>query len=109
MKALITASFSPDGLRRLGRHMEVVHEDWREQQTIYFDGAKFAARISEVGADVLIVEADLVHEEVLDNCRAAPDRLLPRRSDQRRRRRAPPSSAFRCSSRRAATPTRWPT
>ena len=38
------------------------------RQSIYFDGAQFAARIREVGADVLIVEADLVHSEVLDAC-----------------------------------------
>lgn len=68
MKALVTASFSPAGLERLGRHMEVVHEDWRKQQKIYFDGSKFAAKIRDVGADVLVIEADLVHEEVLDNC-----------------------------------------
>ncbi len=67
MKALVTASFTADGLRRLARHMEVVHEDWRERKQIYFDGAQFAARIRELGADVLIIEADLVHEEVLDN------------------------------------------
>ena len=68
MKALITASFSAAGLGRLARHMEVVHEDWRERRMIHFDGAKFAAHINEVGADVLIVEADLVHDEVLNNC-----------------------------------------
>ena len=62
MKALVTASFSPEGLSRLGRHMEVVHEDWRKKQQIYFDGAKFAERIRQLGADVLIIEADLVHE-----------------------------------------------
>lgn len=69
MKAFVTASFTPEGLRRLGQHMQVVHEDWREKQTIYFDGAQFAQRIGEIGADVLIVEADLVHDEVLDNTR----------------------------------------
>ena len=69
MKALITASFTAAGVRRLERHMSVVHEDWRERQRIYFDGAQFAQRINELGADVLIVEADLVHEEVLDHCR----------------------------------------
>jgi autoinducer 2 (AI-2) kinase len=69
VKALVTASFTADGVRRLQRHMQVVHEDWRERQRIYFDGAKFAARINELGADVLIIEADLVHEEVLDHCR----------------------------------------
>jgi phosphoglycerate dehydrogenase-like enzyme len=68
VKALVTASFSADALERLARHMQVVHEDWRQTQKIHFDGAKFAAKIREVGADVLIVEADLVHEEVLDNC-----------------------------------------
>lgn len=68
MKALVTASFTPAGLRRLAQHMEVVHEDWRETQTIYFDGELFARRIGELGADVLIVEADLVHEDVLDRC-----------------------------------------
>jgi autoinducer 2 (AI-2) kinase len=67
LKAFVTASFSPSGLERLKRHMEVVHEDWRQKQKIYFDGAKFAARINELGADVLIIEADLAHEEVLDN------------------------------------------
>jgi phosphoglycerate dehydrogenase-like enzyme len=73
VKALITASFHPDGLTRLRRHMDLVYEDWRASKRIYFDGQKFAARIAEVGADVLIVEADLVHEEVID---ASPLRLI---------------------------------
>jgi phosphoglycerate dehydrogenase-like enzyme len=68
MRALITASFDDAAKARLGRHMEVVHEDWKARQTIYFDGAQFAARIREVGADVLIIEADLVHAEVLESC-----------------------------------------
>jgi D-3-phosphoglycerate dehydrogenase / 2-oxoglutarate reductase len=68
MKALITASFDPAARARLARHMEVLHEDWKERQSIYFDGQQFAKRITEAGADVLIVEADLVHAEVLDAC-----------------------------------------
>jgi autoinducer 2 (AI-2) kinase len=68
MRALITASFDAAAKARLGRHMEVIHEDWKVRQSIYFDGTQFAARIREVGADVLIVEADLVHAEVLDAC-----------------------------------------
>jgi phosphoglycerate dehydrogenase-like enzyme len=68
VKAFITASFHPDGLARLRRHMEVVHEDWRVNQKIHFDGSKFAALIKQHQADVLIVEADLVHDEVLDAC-----------------------------------------
>ncbi|TMB03517.1 MAG: 3-phosphoglycerate dehydrogenase [Deltaproteobacteria bacterium] len=69
MRALITASFDPVARARLERLMEVVHEDWKERGTIHFDGAEFAAHIREVGADVLIVEADLVHAEVLNGCR----------------------------------------
>jgi D-3-phosphoglycerate dehydrogenase / 2-oxoglutarate reductase len=68
MRALITASFDPAAKARLARHMDVVHEDWKERQSIYFDGDEFAKRIADVGADVLIVEADLVHAEVLDAC-----------------------------------------
>lgn len=68
MRALITASFDAGAKARLARHMDVVHEDWKERQSIYFDGAAFAARIREVGADVLIIEADLVQAEVLDAC-----------------------------------------
>src|SRR5437870_3862701 len=66
MRALVTASFDDAAKARLARHMEVVHEDWKERRSIYFDGAEFARRIREVGADVLIVEADLVHAEVLE-------------------------------------------
>src|SRR6266850_2344770 len=68
MRAFITASFDPAARARLERHMEVAHEDWRVRQAIYFDGSKFAQRIREVGADVLIIEADLVHAEVLESC-----------------------------------------
>src|SRR2546428_2808734 len=69
MRALITASFDAAARARLGRLMEIVHEDWKERGAIYFDGAEFAAHIRDVGADVLIVEADLVHAEVLNACR----------------------------------------
>jgi phosphoglycerate dehydrogenase-like enzyme len=68
VRALITASFDDAAKARLARHMDVVHEDWKVRQSIYFDGTQFAARIREVGADVLIVEADLVHAEVLEAC-----------------------------------------
>jgi D-3-phosphoglycerate dehydrogenase len=68
MRALITASFDPAAKARLARHMEVVHEDWKQTNQIYFDGAAFARRILDARADVLVVEADLVHAEVLDAC-----------------------------------------
>lgn len=66
MRALITASFDPAAKARLERYMSVVHEDWKERHHIWFDGGEFAKHIAAVGADVLIVEADLVHAEVLD-------------------------------------------
>src|SRR5438046_3104029 len=73
MRALITASFDDAAKARLARHMNVVHEDWKARGSIYFDGAELARRIREVGADVLIVEADLVHAEVLE---AVPLKLI---------------------------------
>jgi autoinducer 2 (AI-2) kinase len=68
MRALVTASFDPAARARLERAMVVVHEDWRERGHIYFDGPAFIRHIGEVGADVLIVEADLVGAEVLEAC-----------------------------------------
>src|SRR2546429_1679352 len=68
MRALITASFAPAARERLERLMDVVHEDWKERGAIHLDGAEFAAHIRDVGADVLIVEADLVHAEVMNAC-----------------------------------------
>ncbi len=68
MKVLVTASFHPDGLARLRRHMQVEYDDWRTSKRIYFDAEQFSARIKAAGADVVIVEADLVHQEVIDAC-----------------------------------------
>lgn len=45
--------------------MDVEYDDWRARREIYFDSDRFVERIAAVGADVLIVEADLVHDEVL--------------------------------------------
>jgi autoinducer 2 (AI-2) kinase len=68
MKAFITAEFHESGLELLKPFMEVHCEGWRTAHKIYFDGEEFAQKINEVGADVLIVEADLVHEEVFSSC-----------------------------------------
>ncbi|HLU49179.1 MAG TPA: NAD(P)-dependent oxidoreductase, partial [Planctomycetota bacterium] len=46
--------------------MPVHVEDWRVTKNLFFDGAQFAKRIREEGCDVVIVEADLVHRDVLD-------------------------------------------
>lgn len=68
MKAFVTATFDADELRRLERSMPVVHEDWRKTHKVYFSGAELADRLRELAADVLVVEADLVHEEVIEGC-----------------------------------------
>ena len=66
MKALITAPFHEEGLTKLRPHMEVQHENYRETGKIYFQEEELIEKIRETDADVLIVEADLVHEEVFD-------------------------------------------
>jgi len=68
MKALITASFHADGIQRLRPHMEIQHEDYRKTGKIYFDEEELIGKVREAGADVLVVEADLVHGEVFDAC-----------------------------------------
>jgi len=73
MRALVTASFDEACLERLRRHMDVVHEDWKATGTIHFDATSFATHVREVGADVLVVEADFVQAEVMD---AGPLRVI---------------------------------
>lgn len=68
MKAYITATFDPEILAYLRRRMDVVYEDWRQTHKLYFSGEEFAERIRKTGADILIVEADLVHDEVIEGC-----------------------------------------
>jgi autoinducer 2 (AI-2) kinase len=68
VRALVTASFHPDALARLERHMTVVHEDWKQTSHIHLDAAAFARHITAAGADVLVVEADFVQAEVIERC-----------------------------------------
>ena len=68
MKALITAAFHEKGLALLRPHMEIQHENYRDTGKIYFQEEELIEKIRQTGADVLIVEADLVHEEVFDAC-----------------------------------------
>lgn len=68
MKALITASFHEEGLSKLRPHMEILYENYRDTGKIYFQEEDLIQKIKEAGSDVLIVEADLVHEEVFDAC-----------------------------------------
>jgi D-3-phosphoglycerate dehydrogenase len=66
VKAFLTASFDDAARARLEKLMPVHVEDWRATKQIYFDGSQFARRIREEGCDVVIVEADLVHSEVIE-------------------------------------------
>ena len=68
MKALITAPFHQAGLDLLEPHMEIQYENYRDTGKIYFDEEELIEKIRNTGADVLIVEADLVHEEVFAAC-----------------------------------------
>ncbi|MFN7951635.1 MAG: NAD(P)-dependent oxidoreductase [bacterium] len=68
MKALVTASFTPEGLKRLRRYAEVVYEPWHETHAILrFD--ELADKVAAVGASLLVAEVDLVHGEVFDRCK----------------------------------------
>ena len=67
MKAFITASFDSVCLEKLGAEMAVCHEDYRESGKIYFDDEELVDKLKQEAAEVLIVEADLVHEEVFEN------------------------------------------
>jgi len=65
MKAFVTANFTKEGLARLGRHMEVVYEPWGENQKLYL-ADELAEKLKELGADVIVIETDLCHEEVFE-------------------------------------------
>jgi len=92
MRALITASFSDEGLATLGEHMDIVHEDWRQTQHIYFDAAELGERIRAVDADVLIVEADFVFDAAIEgtnlrligSCRGDPNNIALAKATERK-------------------------
>jgi phosphoglycerate dehydrogenase-like enzyme len=65
MKALVTANFSEDGLARLEKLMEVTYEPWGDSRKITLSD-ELAERLKSLGADVVIIEADLCHEEVFE-------------------------------------------
>ena len=65
MKAFITANFSEEGLARLRKHMEIVYEPWGETQKLFL-ADELAEKLKSIGADVIIIETDLCHEEVFE-------------------------------------------
>jgi D-3-phosphoglycerate dehydrogenase len=65
--ALVTAALRGSGLDALGEMCEVVLDPWLEQRPLrIWDGEALAARVDEVGASVLVCEADLVRGAVLE-------------------------------------------
>jgi len=68
MKALITAPFHEEGLDILKKYMDVKYESWKDTGKLYMNTDAFIEKIKREGADVLIVEADIIDEEVLDAC-----------------------------------------
>jgi D-3-phosphoglycerate dehydrogenase len=66
MKALITAPFHEEGLNMLRKYMEVKYESWKDTGKLYMNTDAFIEKIKREGADVLIVEADTIDEEVMD-------------------------------------------
>jgi len=65
--ALVTASFRGAGLERLGEVCQVELDSWLDHSPIrIWDGEKLAERVDDLGATVLVCEADFVQGEVLD-------------------------------------------
>jgi D-3-phosphoglycerate dehydrogenase len=67
VRALVTAPFRGEGLERLRTLAEVVLDPWIDHRPVrIYDGPRLAERIDAEGADVLVVEADVVDAGVLD-------------------------------------------
>lgn len=79
MKALVTASLSPEVLRELKNLMEVKYEPWVQSREIYFNANELAEKLE--GVDIFITETDDVKKEefyeltnikLLISCRGDP-------------------------------------
>ena len=65
--ALVTASCRGPGLDLLRELCDVTYDPWIDQHPLrIWDGAKLAERVDELGATVLVCEADFVAGEVLE-------------------------------------------
>lgn len=82
-RALVTAPFRGEGLETLRAIADVVLDPWIDHQPIrMLDGEKLAPLVEEAGADILVVESDLVNGPVLDlplvaigSCRGDPNNI----------------------------------
>ena len=103
--ALVTASCRGPGLDLLLELCDVHYDPWIDQQPLrILNGAQLADRIDEIGATVLVCEADSVKGPVLDRplgSSARPAATPPTSTSPAPRPRASP-----CCAPRAATPTR---
>ncbi|MBO0747867.1 MAG: hypothetical protein J2O47_05940 [Acidimicrobiaceae bacterium] len=67
LRILATAPLRGPGLDKLRRLGEVIHEPWIDQDPLrIYDAAGLAARAKEEGANVLVVESDLLSGPVFD-------------------------------------------
>ncbi len=65
MRILITASFHKSGLEILQSHGEIIYEDWRNSNRVYW-GEELLDKLKKEKADAVIVEADAVTDEVFE-------------------------------------------
>ncbi len=68
MKALILAPFAPQALERLGARMEVIYESWMDTRQL-ISPEQLVWRIENDDLSVIVIEADFVFEEMLENAR----------------------------------------
>ena len=66
LKALVTATFSEEGLTRLSEYMDVEYHDWFKERKGPFSPEDLIKMAT--GKDVLIVEISPVPKEVLEAC-----------------------------------------
>jgi D-3-phosphoglycerate dehydrogenase len=82
-KALVTAPFRGEGLVKLEHLADVVYDPWIEQQPLrIYNSQQLAERVSDEGADLVVVESDSVKGSVLDlplvavgSCRGDPNNV----------------------------------
>jgi D-3-phosphoglycerate dehydrogenase len=79
----VTAPFRGEGMTTLQSLADVVYDPWIEHVPLQLlDGEKLAARVNELGADILVVESDFVNGPVFDcdlrvigSCRGDPNNV----------------------------------
>ena len=69
MKALVTAQFSDEALKKLQELLndEVFYESWRDTKQMHFDPDVLVKKINELNAEIFICEGDNVKSKVLNS------------------------------------------